>query len=164
MDPHAAAQKLIIVSFFEDLKPGYRFAASNWPLHLTLVRPFTTEGPVESIETALTKALDQQPAIAMDFGEIGQFGPHEDVPVTTVVKTPELQNLHDRLRALMEEYGAVNNTQWSGKEYRPHVTHQHHGKMEPGQSVQLRQASLLDYQDGENATRTILRTYPFKAT
>ncbi len=154
-------EKLIVVSFFQELEPGYRFSASDWPLHLTLVRPFSTEEPVEDIETALTEVFSEQSAITIDFGEVAQFGPREDVPVTTVVKTPELQDLHDRLLAVVEVPDAVNNPQWSGNEYRPHVSHQRQGAMPPGESAQLRQAALLDYQDGQNATRTIRRTYSF---
>ena len=153
------AEKMIVVSFFEELDPGYRFPAGDWPMHLTLVRPFTVaEESVENLEARLAGTLFDQDPIEIVFEEKAQFGPQKDVPVTTVRPNAELQLLHDRLLALVDEGGAINNSRWSGAEYRPHVTRQRTGATEPGETAELASASLLDYQDN---TRTVRRTYPF---
>lgn len=154
-----SAGRMIVVSFFEELDAGYRFPASDWPLHLTLVRPFAVaEESVADLEEKLAKTFSQQDPIGITFEKSAQFGPEQNVPVTTIAVNAELQSLHDRLLALTEENGASNDPRWSGAAYRPHVTRQRTGAMEPGESAKLSSASILDYQD---TTRTVRRTYQF---
>ncbi|MEX1112997.1 MAG: hypothetical protein WED32_00905, partial [Patescibacteria group bacterium] len=54
-------KKLIVVSFFEDLEPGYRFPAGDWPVHLTLLLPFgIEETSVSDLEARLADVFARQ--------------------------------------------------------------------------------------------------------
>ena len=132
--------ELIIVSFLKG-NPPYSFTRSNWPLHVTIVRPFHCSKSSSELITALSVVASENKSfstigIAKEF-----FGPNHDVPVITLKDTNELLSLHEQaVQACGPDMiltGPIFN------EYLAHVTEQKSGSISIGTKIQISSISLV---------------------
>lgn len=126
-----------------DIPAGTRI--EKWPMHLTVVPPFSIDAPANEDSVLHTIESEGQAvgpiklrpqgvinpgAFILVPGEVERFGPEEKPEemidaVTIVDPTEKIQLLHSRLLSAIGEVGChfINlNPEWSGKNYSPHVT------------------------------------------
>jgi 2'-5' RNA ligase len=132
--------KYVIVSMLEPEFPQ-EFQSSDWPLHVTLLRPFETEvGAVKLIEL-LKKISDTHQELSTTGKSKEMFGEKEDVAVTELICTPELQKLHDDIKTAF-----IDDITFIAHQYptfRPHMTEQNGKSINVGEVIALKNLSLI---------------------
>lgn len=130
----------LVVSFLEKNPPSV-FQKSHWPLHATIVRPFSSSKTAEEIIDAL-KILSKQTNQLRTVGKSREmFGPENDISVTELEKTPELQIFHEKT---LEAIGPINFTSFEYPDFRPHVSDHAAGTIAPGEEVIFHSLSLVE--------------------
>ncbi len=133
-------EKYVIVSMIETNFPE-EFQSVNWPLHVTLLRPFVTSATVDNLSEILQTVSSTQPIIVTEGKSKELFGVERTVAVTELINTPALQHFHEAIKSAF-----INLIEFTSTEYpsfRPHVT-EHHGKgVQVGELVQMSSVSLV---------------------
>lgn len=148
--------KYVIVSFLQRDFP-LKFLKLDWPLHITIVRPFSSSKSGEEFIRTLTAICSQIKPIYV-FGKSREmFGPNNDLPVTELEDTPELQSLHDQIMNVSGVWMEFRTPQY--ETYRPHVTDQVNGRISAGEEVIINSISLVELGSDE---RQVLSTINFQ--
>lgn len=154
-------ERFVIVCFLGQPPQG-TFRSAEWPLHMTLVRPFNYEGPEAKLLSSLVICAQSGTQLALTASERLLFGHQEHIPVTTINPTPELQSLHYALISSLQTLGAeLNSSSFNGStEYHFHVTDQRDEMIPPGSTIQLTSFSLIDRQaDGQPGLKGVIQTF-----
>jgi 2'-5' RNA ligase len=111
-----------IIAPIDALAVGDRHAVGRFPLHVTIVSPFTVlAGRRAVVEAVAGVAAGTQP-IPTAIGATARFGPNRDVPVA-LVEPDLLTDLHTSLLVALEPLGwSAVDGDVDGAGYRPHVT------------------------------------------
>lgn len=153
----------VVVLPLSPLKVGDGFRRDSWPAHVTLVPPFETDAKAEPVlEAVRTAAGSHAPLLARGEGH-AKFGRRRDVPVTTIELTPEFENLHVAALEAVDRFlrKGVRLSHVGPRNYRPHVTVQNGGGLEPGASVTLSQVAVIDMRPrGDARHRAVVATIP----
>lgn len=146
----------VIVSFLQKGFPQ-KFLQPNWPLHVTVVRPFfSNKSGIEFIHALTTISSQIKPIYTLGKSR-EMFGPNSDVSVTELENTPALQSLHDQVMSTSGAWMQFCTPQY--KTYRPHVTDQVTGGISVGEEVTIDSVSLIELGSDE---RHVLGTVNFK--
>lgn len=141
--------RFVVVLPLVALASGDEFTVAAWPLHVTLVEPFSTELDVDHVADAVRSATDGAHGVRATAGDEAMFGRRRDVPVTLVRDGGELGVLRaraiDSLRSAGIDVGHVRS------DFRPHVTRKHHGRLEPGDRVTLDTVAVIDMRPPEGS-------------
>ncbi len=141
--------RFVVVLPLVPLTAGDEFTVADWPLHVTLVEPFSTELPAAEVAGALAPIVTGATAIRAAAGADAMFGRRRDVPVTLVRDGGELATLREAALAALGTTGADLGR--SRLEFRPHVTHKRHGRLRVGDRVELECLALIDMRPPEGA-------------
>lgn len=137
--------RFVVVLPLHPLAAGDGFAVSAWPLHITVVLPFSTTLEVPALTAALAAASAVSAPLTVAVGADAMFGPRGDQPVSLVHPSPQLIALHTRMSEAVERAGVhLRNTRFSGAGYRPHVTMKGPARVHEGDRLTLRQLALVD--------------------
>jgi 2'-5' RNA ligase len=154
---------LVVVLPLEPLAVGSGFRRDSWPAHVTLVPPFETDAPVGAVLEAIRAAAAPHGPLGARGEGHARFGRRRDVPVTTIELTPEFEALHVDVLTAVDRFlrRGVRLTHVGPRNYRPHVTVQADGALEPGQSVTLTQLAVIDMRPhGDARHRSVVATIP----
>jgi 2'-5' RNA ligase len=154
--------RLVIVLPLTPLHTGESFAVHDWPLHITVLAPFTTDAARRDIVDAIASAVSRQTAITAVAGADALFGRHHDVPVTLIEDNDALIRVH---RALIDTVRPLatspDEPAFAGPDFRPHVTKKHHGRVHAGDKLTLTQVALVDMAPrSAPGGRSVLATFP----
>ncbi|MCD2444170.1 2'-5' RNA ligase family protein [Agromyces sp. SYSU K20354] len=141
--------RFVVVLPLVPLAAGDEFTVADWPLHVTLVEPFSTEHPTGLVADAVRTATTGAAVVRATAGEEAMFGRHRDVPVTLVRDGGELAAL--RRRTLDALHRAGIDTGHPRAEFRPHVTRKRHGRLHTGERVTLGSVALIDMRPPEGS-------------
>lgn len=72
--------RLVVVLPLTPLRVGESFTVHDWPLHITVLAPFTTDAAADEITHAIATAVAGQAAITAGAGEGALFGRRHNVP------------------------------------------------------------------------------------
>lgn len=144
--------KYLLVHFLDDIAEGVRFKSSEWPLHLTIVPPFSIDADPDDLFERILDAKDGKneekipKPIDLKVSGKAMFGSRRDIPVMEVEPAPALRSLHEALVGRMDEAGAVHGDPKHIRErYRPHITVQKSGSAAPGRPIRLDSVTLVGY-------------------
>jgi 2'-5' RNA ligase len=141
--------RFVVVLPLVPLAAGDEFTVADWPLHVTLVEPFSTELTAADVTAVLAPVAGRASVIRAGAGAESMFGRRRDVPVTLVRDGGELTALREQALAAL---GAVGiDLGRSRLEFRPHVTHKHHGRLRFGERVVLECLALIDMHPPEGS-------------
>ena len=140
-----APHSFVIVALLGALPRWHEFRADAWPLHVTLVPPFTTGAAAPNVERVVER-------VCRDFSPVDArvlarelFGRRRDVPVVTLEPSGALQDLHVRLLDALEPV-VIGSTRSphvrSG--FRPHVTDRAGAAPSPGTLVRLSHVAVVE--------------------
>jgi 2'-5' RNA ligase len=155
---------LAVCSFLEPQAEGGEFAASAIPLHVTLLGNFRIDGELPDVVRAIRASAGLPPVEAVT-AEPARFGAAADIPVTLVKPTAELHALHEALLDAVQGLGAiVDEPQYTGAGFRPHITWASGEPVESEQRYPLRTLSVVDLApDGNDHQRRVIATIPAPA-
>lgn len=143
--------KYIIVSFLEKVPPGTVFSNTEWPLHVTILRPFFSDGESSRLIEILQNSVKGKQTISL-FGKTKEmFGQNRDIEVTELGHTTEIQNLHESIKNAFKPHICFESEQYP--HYRPHVTKRGNGGVATGEEVIIDSVSLVKM---ENDSRRVL--------
>ena len=149
----------VVVLPLSPLTTGGSFTVADWPLHVTLVEPFSTDHPVEVVATALGEVARGARTITSAAGDPALFGRRHDVPVTLVRDGGEIADLRAKALAALDAIGVELGR--PRIEFRPHVTVKRHGGVSHGDRVVLQQLALVDMRPSTGAHhRSVLGVWP----
>ncbi len=153
-------QKYALVQFFEDIKEGYVYSSSNWPLHSTVVDTFAIEWSVDEIAARLAELLSGHTIASSEAEDDTFFGESGQVQVTLLRGTDSLMKLHLDVIALLEEGGLVlNDPQFARDGFLPHATVQKHARLHKGDKVRFTALGIIDMFPNEDPyMRQVLMT------
>lgn len=134
--------RFVVVLPLVPLATGAEFTVAEWPLHVTLVEPFSTELPEPDVAAVIGRIAEQAAAVRASGGDDAAFGRRRDVPVTLVRDAGELAALRSRALDALREAGVdVDHVR---EEYRPHVSHKQARRIRWGERVELGTIALID--------------------
>lgn len=134
--------RFVVVLPLVPLAAGAEFTVADWPLHVTLVEPFSTDLPASAVIGIIGRVAEQAAAIRASGDEEAAFGRRRDVPVTLVRDGGELEALRSgALEALREAGVDLGHVR---EEYRPHVSHKQERRLRWGERVELGTVALID--------------------
>lgn len=157
---------LVVVLPLEPLQVGESFAVKSWPLHITVLPPFTTDVASSEVADVIAAATSGQTALTAIAGHDEMFGRRRDVPVTVIEENAALTRLH---RALVDAVGPLAATPderaFTGKGFRPHVTIKGHRRVHEGDALALTQIALVDMAPrSAPGGRVVLATMPLPSS
>lgn len=141
--------RFVVVLPLVPLEAGDEFTVAEWPLHVTLVEPFSTELPAATVAGALARVAAGATMIHAAAGADAMFGRRRDVPVTLVREGGELSALRERALAALGMVGVDLGR--PRPDFRPHVTHKDHGRLRFGDRVALECLALIDMRPPEGS-------------
>jgi 2'-5' RNA ligase len=136
----------VAVVFVQPVEAGFTFPRTSWPLHVTLARFDTKEGP-DAVGARIGPALAAGLGFTVRIGGDAHFGRSGTVRVSLVEPDPRLQALHESLLDALGPAVHVLSPQHTRSRFRPHVTHMD-TRLHPGDAMQVRQAALVDMRPG----------------
>ena len=149
----------VVVLPLSPLTAGESFTVADWPLHVTLLEPFTTDRPDEIVAAVLREVASGARPIRSTAGESALFGRRHDVPVTLIHDGGELSALRATTIAALDGAGVAAGRPRT--DFRPHVTVKRRGGVDPGDRVALRQLALVDMRPSSGAHhRSVLGAWP----
>lgn len=139
--------RFVVVLPLQPLSAGDRFTTRDWPLHVTIVPVFTSPATAPDVAALLEIA---SPAVTIVAGPDEGFGPKNNLAVTVVTPSRELDALH---RALVEVLAPIapqfQNPEYTLDGYRAHITVKRDFRATEGESYRLEQLALVDMQPGQ---------------
>jgi 2'-5' RNA ligase len=154
--------RFVVVLPLSSLRTGESFAVTHWPLHVTVLAPFSTDAAVSEIADVIARTVAHQPALTAVAGPVEMFGRRQNVPVTVLMENPSVTRLHRSLVDALRHFAVgPHERAFTGREFRAHVTIKHHARIREGDELTLTQVALVDmaprsYPGG----RTVLATLP----
>lgn len=154
--------RLVVVLPLTPLEAGASFAVHDWPLHITVLAPFTTDAAPSDVSDAVASAASGETAITAVAGTDALFGRRHNVPVTLIEENAALIRLHRALIDTVRPLAATpDEPAFTGPEFRPHVTAKHHGRVHAGEGFSLTQVALVDMAPrSAPGGRSVLATFP----
>jgi 2'-5' RNA ligase len=152
--------RVVVVVPLEPLREGDRFRVEDWPLHITVVPPFSTEASSAEMATIIAYVAHNHPPLTVVAGGERLFGRHNTIPVNLVDGNPDLTSLH---QALVDALRPVAVTQaeraFTSQEFVAHVTVKGHRRVNAGDRLELTQLALVDMAArAEPGGRSVLST------
>lgn len=155
------AQKYVIVSFIESSSVPVEFAASEWPLHVTLLANFTISQPLGRLIDDLALFARATKSFQITAAEDAQFGPSGNIAVTLISPNYEINNAHNKLISITEKLGATyDEPKFNGAGYRPHATIRGSSRLHNKQLIAFNNFSLVDMFPNQDINqRKIIKTF-----
>lgn len=157
---------LVVVLPLEPLQEGESFAVKSWPLHITVLPPFTTDAAPSEIADAIAAAVSSQDVLTAIAGHDEMFGRREDVPVTVIEENPALTQLHHLLVDALRPFAAKPDERaFTGRGFRAHVTIKGARRVHEGDVLSLTQIALVDMAPrSAPGGRVVLATVPLRVS
>ncbi|NNC10437.1 2'-5' RNA ligase family protein [Planctomonas sp. JC2975] len=151
-------RRFVIVAPLVPLRVGDEFAADAWPLHVTLVPPFSAPMAPPALSRIIETACNGIATLTVHATGKQFFGRRRDVPVVTLDLSPELLRLHVALLdALEPSIRQPFDAHHVRDGYRPHVTTRHASDIQPGSAVSLPTVASVDqHPDGDRHRRRVV--------
>lgn len=125
------------------------YTLSSLPLHVTVLSIFFSEREAEFFVKIIGSVASGFGAIKTHTTQRALFGVDEDIPVTLVEKTDELERLHLRLLKKVTDTVTFRAPQFTGRNFGPHVTDQSGTSVDVGKQLIIDNLSLVEIKDQE---------------
>lgn len=153
-------QKYTLIQLLEEIKEGYEYSSSNWPLHTTIADTFAVDWDKDNLLSRLETLLAKHKSVSTKATDFEFFGPDKQIKVTLLELNEELLELHNSVVSLLKSAGAIfNDPQFTGAGYLPHATVQPHAHLKKGDAITFTGLSLIDmFPNGDPYQRKVLKT------
>ena len=153
---------LVIVCFIDN-PPSSIFQSSQWPMHMTLIPPFSYDGSINELNELLSNFSKEFIQFSVTASERALFGPNKDIPVTIIKQNEVLQGCYIKLLNLIEKLGIkYKYPSISGQNYHFHITDKRGIKVPTNSDILLTGFSLVDRQvKGQPGIKQVIKTLKF---
>lgn len=160
---HKYTQKYTVVCFFTPQKRSIDFAASDWPLHVTVLDTFKTSWRLDELCAALAKVASSTTSFNTVPTKKTTLGENKDIPVKLLRLDAGMSALHTALLDLVEKGAFVFNTpEFVGAGFLPHVTNQGASQVAVGKAYRLSGIALVDmFPRDDPMRRVVIDTFNF---
>lgn len=136
----------LVCALVEPLNVGDQF--SEWPLHVTVVPWFRTEIASDILANELQSSLADMTEFEASVYGAAQFGRKKDKTVHLVTKPTPFFDIEKRTRSLLKRHSAwlVDESTRTKRQFRPHVTVQASGGLQPGDSFKVDTLYIIEQQ------------------
>ncbi|MGO4692302.1 2'-5' RNA ligase family protein [Glaciibacter sp. 2TAF33] len=157
--------RFVVVLPLAPLRTGESFLVTHWPLHVTVLAPFSTDAAASEITDAIARTIHHQPALTAVAGPLEMFGRRENIPVTVLAENPAVTRLHRTLVNAIRPFATdPDESAFTGRAFRAHVTVKHHARIHDGDELSLNQVALVDMAPrSAPGGRMVLSTLPLGA-
>lgn len=156
-----APVRVVIVLPLAPLRAGESFAVERWPLHITVVPPFTSLVSADTVADAVRRVAAETRPLGVTVGAAALFGRNEDVPVHLVEPHAGLSAFRAQLLEAVEGYAT---RPLGTRTFAPHVTVKQHARVTPGQRLRIDQVAVVDMAPRSHPHgRRVLATVPLPA-
>lgn len=154
-------RKYCLVSFIEQAEEGFEYSWTEWPLHITITDVFAIPMDSKKLTNQLVGLLEKQQPVTIKAAEDDYFGQEKQVQVTLINMSKELITLHKNVIISLKDAGAVfNDPRYIEDGYKAHVTVQSHSRVNTGDSISIKQISLIDmFPNNDGYKRKVLKTF-----
>lgn len=142
-----------VIVCFLSRNPPLEFPSKEWPLHVTILRPFTSTCSPEEFGRMLEPICAQTPALTLTAKAEELFGPDNDVQVTELELTSELEMFQCQVLEACESRITFKLPAFPN--FRPHLTVQQEGRVNVGDTVVLNSLSLVEQGQPYRVVRTL---------
>ncbi len=150
------AGSLILIHFLKPLEEGATVSRREYPLHLTVLQWFNPSGvSQESIYKSVSEVSKKSQPFQFTVAGEAMFGPENDVRVNLVNKSPELKNLHLSFANIVEELGAIIESDYIKDSYNPHISHTGKLQSNPGDKYILDSITILQLLEDKTTCKAI---------
>jgi hypothetical protein len=134
-----------VVAFLDEVALDTQFDRGEVPLHVTLLGPSSTEADLDQVVTAVELAYASHGPFFARGGDDEVFGADDGVEATLLDDAQDLVDAHLELVLDLREIGVrVDEPQYVGRGYRPHVTVAGDDRIDRGERLELRAIAVLD--------------------
>lgn len=157
-------QKYTIICLLEDIKEGYEYPSSKWPLHTTLADTFSIDKSIHELEDLLDRIAASSRGTELVATHSEFFGPTQEIKVTIYEKNEGIKKLHyDIVEALQDLGVAFNDPQYTKDGFKPHSTVQSHAEVKVGDIVRVNNLAIVDmFPNKDPFQRKILKKVSLK--
>ncbi|MBF0673039.1 MAG: 2'-5' RNA ligase family protein [Salinibacterium sp.] len=151
-------QRVVLVLPVEPLSVDDSFRVDRWPLHITVVPPFTARVSLAEIVRLVHSVAHDEKPFTVTVGDEALFGRDHDVPVNLIVHEERLFGLQHKLTdALVEAGPGVPRHPFS-----PHITMKDHARAYAGDSHLIDRLAVVDMAPRSDPKgRRVLAIAPF---
>lgn len=152
-------ERLVLTSSFEPIAKGDTFEPGmHLPLHVTIQQYFTLDNSRPFLNSLMNYAIGLRP-FEVTGKERRLFGLNLNVPVTTLSHVGKLTIIHAATQDIIERHGGeLENEDWHGDGYNPHVTDTSSRVFQPGERAIVRSIEVIR---AENGSKEVLAVLPF---
>ncbi len=143
----------VLVSFVDEIPVHTTFSAHDWPLHVTIIRPFISKIPENELIQIIDNCLANHHSYSVHGLRDEMFGPDKNIRVTELEYTQDIQVLHNNLSSALDHCVDFKPSEFN--EYRPHITEQENKRINIGEKLRMNSVSLVMMGD---STRTVVHT------
>jgi uncharacterized protein (DUF952 family)/2'-5' RNA ligase len=138
------SNQYVVVGFLDE-PPTEEFKSSEWPLHMTLLPPFTYNGLLDELCDELNTIAMTTRQFSVKTNGVAMFGPNKDIPVSLVKQNESLSVLHSKLTSLVTKLSLKYKHPFLSKNgYRFHITTQRGKKAPTDKNIEVVGFSLVD--------------------
>lgn len=116
----------------------------DWPLHVTIVPWFRLETSSKTLADDLRADLAGMTPFDVQVGGAEKFGNNRQANLAEPADT--FVEIEKRVRRMLTKQGAwlVDETTKRRRRFRPHVTYQNHGHLEPGDTFRCGEVYIIE--------------------
>lgn len=144
-----------VIVCFLSRNPPLEFPSKEWPLHVTILRPFTSTCSLEAFGWMLEPICTQTRTLILTAKAKELFGPDRDIPVSELELTSELEVFQRQVLEACEPQITFKHPAFPS--FRPHVTAQREDRVNVGDTVSLDSLSLVE----QGQPYRVVRTFNF---
>ncbi|MFS8120553.1 MAG: 2'-5' RNA ligase family protein [Microcoleus sp.] len=154
------SQKYTIVQLLEDMSEGDEYAASGWPLHVTLADIFAIDWDESTLISRCFETFSKFKSVRATVGDEDWLGEDEQTHVTLLNMNAELFNLHiDIIKFLEQGNVRFNTPEFIEQGFKPHLTVRPNARLRKGRTVAFDVLTVIDmFPNNDPSRRKVLKT------
>lgn len=153
------SQKYCLVQPLDSIRLGDEFAASDWPLHITIVGVFAIDWN-DKYFSEFANLIASYRAFSSKTTSIEYFGLKQEIKVRLVKPNENLQMLHtDIAKFVLGHGGSFNDLHYQFDGFRPHAT-MRGDQPDENCEITFDTLALIDmFPDGNHTRRKIIKFF-----
>ncbi|MCW4384376.1 2'-5' RNA ligase family protein [Salinibacterium sp. SYSU T00001] len=157
-----SAERIVVVLPLARLDVGERFAVDYWPLHVTVVAPFSTHSSMDEVEETVIHSVRDYCPLRVTVGGEAMFGRRQNIPVNLIRPHEGLFALQSDLQNALQPL--MVSPRHPSQEFRPHVTAKRNGRVHEDDRLTLSHVAVVDMAPrSEPRGRVVLASVPLGA-
>lgn len=143
-----------VIANLEDTREG-QYTMTSLPLHVTFLSIFFSNESASFFARINEEIAKGTHAIRVITTGRTRYGAHQEIPVTLVEEVPEIANLHNQLLDRVSAHTSFRAPQFTGANFKPHVTDQGERVVSVGTQLELNNLTLVEIEEQDVIVRSM---------